>query len=132
MGKSHSEMVMAENKPDHAQYDRFFEDSENFTGWDIFANVLMHKLSDCIALAMGPDPAATGSYMENYFNWETFGLNYLELSGKSQLIPRIPLEDTFARYEYSCEYLTVLEEMEYDPGPSSWGINPTHWPSGSK
>ena len=95
-----------------------------------FDNLFKGKLPDCIALAMVADTAATVSYTANPFNFQNFGLNYIALSAKSQLIPHIPLEPNITSNDYLSEYLSVMEAMGYDTGPYTWAITPFQWATG--
>ena len=68
------------------------------------------KLPDRIALSIVADPAATGGYTANPFNFQNF-INYIPISANLQLIPHIALEPNLATHYYLREYLSVMEAM---------------------
>ena len=129
---SHKEMVMKENRNFIIPHTKVAMKTQNIPSGGTsytFDNLFKGKLPDRIAISMVADPAATGSYSANHFNFQNFGLNYMALSANSQLIPRISLEPNFATNDNLREYLSVMEAMAYDTGPYTWAITPTQWQS---
>ena len=65
---------------------------------------------------MVADAEATGSYSANLFNFQNFGLNYIELSTNSELITRMQLEPNFGDHDYLKGYLSLMEAMGFETG----------------
>ena len=117
---SHKEMVMKDNRNYIIPHTKVSMKTQNIPSGGtsyMFDNLFKGKLPDRIALAMEADAAATGSY-------------YLARSANSELIPRIPLEPSFATNDYLREYLSVMEAMGYDNRPYTWAISPNQWATG--
>ena len=96
----------------------------------VIPNMFKGRLPDRVVLAMVSDAAVNGQYTSNPFNFQHFNLNYMVLHVNSQMLPRIPLEPNFTTNDYKREYLTVMEAMGYDIGPSSWTLTPYQWSHG--
>jgi len=93
-------------------------------------NVWMGNLPNKVALAMVRNTAIAGSYSQNPFNFQHFGLTHLCLRMNGEQVPRNALAPNFTSQDFKREYMYMLEAMEYDTGRTSWSITPKEWANG--
>ena len=132
---SHMDIVMNKNRNYIIHHTKLTLKTLNFPSAGTsytFDNVFKGKLPDRIALAMVANAAANGCYNEKAFNFQNCGLNYIAVSANSDLISPILLEPNFGTNDYLREYLSAMESMVNEPGPSTRAITPTQWASEHK
>ena len=72
-------------------------------------NVISGQLPRRVVIGLCSNAAFNGKEIENGFNFENFGLNYLSLHMGGQQFPQKPLTPNFANNQYLRSYMTLFE-----------------------
>jgi hypothetical protein len=72
-------------------------------------NIYLGTLPRRLVLCFVDDVAMAGSYQQNPFNFQHFGINHLALYVNGEMIPHQPYQPNFATGRYLREYLSIFQ-----------------------
>ena len=72
-------------------------------------NIYLGTLPRRLVLCFVDDMAMAGSYQQNPFNFQHFGINHLALYVNGEMIPHQPYQPNFATGRYLRDYLSIFQ-----------------------
>ena len=72
-------------------------------------NIYLGTLPRRILLAFVDDTAMTGSYQQNPFNFQNFGINHLALYVNGEMVPKRAYEPNFTTGRFVRDYLSIFQ-----------------------
>ena len=95
-----------------------------------FDNNYTGVLPDLNVVGLVSDGDLTGGYQRNPFNYQTFGVNRIELKRNGTTRPTEGYTPNFENGQYIIAYLKFHQELECDTGDKSVCLTPSEWENG--
>jgi hypothetical protein len=94
-------------------------------------NLFRGQMPKLVIFGLVLNTAFSGSYTENPFNFQHFGLNQIALSREGESFPHAPFKPDFAHMLCMREYMAMYQAMELYNKDDEFGMTFNEWRQGS-
>ena len=95
-----------------------------------FDNVLTGALPNMVIVGLVSDADHAGGDQRNRFNFQNFGVNWIDLKLNGMPVPRNGYNPNFTNWQYKKDYMTFLEQLDCDSGDKCISLTPSEWVTG--